>query len=197
MDEKRVNLILERLRKRGIIKELLVALNENNHSHWSEEGFEAIKRVLRERKIDFKVFPEQNDISKTDEFNVKFSRWKALTSANCPYVGKGKIVLSPYGINIFGKILDTIKPNDPNYVFDPRRSILGLLLFRKKENIVIPWEDIINVKQDQKNKKIRIDYICYDLFSVKAPENASAIFKSDCFDLIVSAFEKRGRKPIV
>lgn len=191
MDERRVKMIIEGLRKKATTEEMLLALNENNHNQWSEEGFEAIKRVLRERKVNFKVFPEQNDISKVDEFNIKFSMWTGLKGikSQCQYVGNGKIVLSQYGIKIFGK---TYYSSDAPAYLDPRRSVLGLLLLRKKNDIIIPWEDIANMKQDQKKNKIGIEYINHGI--TKGPKFASVIFKSVSFDSIISAFEKRSRK---
>jgi len=63
MDETRIISIMKGLRKQATTEELLQALNENNQKHWSEEGFEAIKRVLRERNVNFKEFPRLNEIS--------------------------------------------------------------------------------------------------------------------------------------
>jgi len=216
MDEDRILWILSGLREKATTEELLQVLNENDHEHWSKEGFEAIKRILNERKVNFKVFPERNFFSEVEEFFVKFRTDPLKYWREGTYVGKGKLVLSLHGVKIFGKTTFPIewkvfigtaiiclfiilsKFFDFKKLYTPifyapsliiLWELLNLLIVKKQESI-IPWENILSIVQNP-HEAIVVDFMRYPLGN---PVRQQLVFKVKNIDGFMSELKKRGWK---
>lgn len=205
MDETRIISIMKGLRKQATTEELLQALNENNQKHWSEEGFEAIKQVLRERNINFKEFPRLNEISEAKQFNVKFRTNIKNIKGNCPYLGKGQIVMSQYGLKILGKISYSLGWQiffgtliliffimlshflSLNKIYAPSIFIIWFVVkifIRKRHNILIPWKDIISIETEPKWSFIGIKFAGFE-------DSSPVVFKSESYNTIISEMYKK------
>jgi hypothetical protein len=205
MDERRIASVVKGLREQATTEELLQALNENNHASWSEEGFEAIKRVLKERSVNYKEFPELNEIAEGSSFDIKFRTNIKKIKGDCPYLGNGTIVLSQYGLKIFGKTSYSLGAKifigTLIVFFSIALSILlklpklympsiWLIYFiveavvRKRHNILIPWKNITSVEHDERHKFVGIEYTGF-------PDYHPLVFKSDSCDVIISELDKK------
>lgn len=114
MDEDRIKNAIEHLKERMTTDQLLQVLKEDDHEKWTEEGFEAIKRVLRESNIDFREFLKANEKIEAEKSEVyvkevinsdaEFLHMKLKKiKSHSAYRGKGQIVLARDGIKILGK----------------------------------------------------------------------------------------------
>ena len=212
MDEDRIRSIMEKLEERKTTDELVQALKDHDQEQWTDEGFEAIRRVLRNRQVDISSFSEQHGTTENSYFDVKFRTHIERTKVECPYVGNGRIVLAQDGIKVFGKtayskgekilfgagiiVFSVILQQMLNFnkLYIPSIWLLWFIVdivILKQKNITISWNRISSIKQNPETKIIGINYTIYS-GSITPPSEESVVMKSENFDTMVSELEKRG-----
>ena len=216
MDEHQIINIMENLQERKTTDELVQALKDNDHEQWTEEGFEAIRRVLIKRQVDISGFSGQYEPIDKTHFDVQFRTHLKPDNIQCPYIGGGKVVLSQDGIRVFGK---TAFPKGEKILFGAGIVVFSLILQQilnfnkifvpsiwvlwfivdivilKQNNIMIAWGKITSVKQDSRKETIGVNYISND--DLPTPTSSkSVVFKSESFETIISELEKRRGQPV-
>ena len=199
---------MDQLRAKKTTEELIRIFKENDHEEWTEEAFEAIKRILKEERVDLREFSETNQKKKAIPYDVSFVRMKMKfknIKDKSVYSGEGRIVLTEEGINIKGgrvysqggRILIgfvivfafsalTSMISNGLYSIAPSIFIIWILLdhvILKKHDITVRWKEIIAYEQDPKGKFIGIDF--------NIPFCHPIVFKTKSYNLIISELNKK------
>lgn len=216
MDENQIRSMMEKLEERKTTEELLQALKDNDHEQWTEEGFEAIRRVLKNKQVDISGFSARHGATDNAYFDIRFRTHIKSGKVTCPYVGRGRLGLMEEGIKVFGKTAFSKREKviigagivifslilqqmlGFNKIYIPSIWLLYFLLdvvILKQNDRTIPWGKVSFVRKDPIDEFIAIEYISIGDAST-APSVKSVVFKSDSFEAVLSDLEKRGKLPI-